>query len=63
MDCPVGLAIIMAKTLALETAPYKSEAKKEVEDTAVEEEIKCLEEEAAGEGEKSDEEASAGYVV
>ena len=41
----------------------KSEAKKAAEDAAAEEESKCLAEEAAGEGEKSDEGASAGIVV
>ena len=58
-DCPVGLAIIKAKKLALETVPSKSEAKKAAE----EEESKCLTAEAAGEGGKSDEGASAGYMV
>ena len=41
----------------------KSEAKKAAEDAAAEEDSKCLAEEAAGEGEKSDEGASAGYMV
>ena len=39
------------------------EAKKEAEDAAVEEERKCLEAEASGEGEKSDEGASAVNVL
>ena len=47
----------------METAPSKSEAKKAAEDVASEEESKCLAAEAAGEGGKSDEGASAGYVV
>ena len=41
----------------------QSEAKKAAEDTAAEEESKCLAAEAAGEGGISDEGASAGYVV
>ena len=41
----------------------KSEAKKAAEDATAEEERKCLTEEAAGEGKKSDEGASAGYMV
>ena len=41
----------------------KSEAKKTAEDAAAEEESKCMEAEADGEGEKSDEGASAGYMV
>ena len=44
-------------------ALYKSEAKKSAEDAAAEEESKFLVAEAAGEGEKSDEGASAGNVV
>ena len=40
-----------------------SKAKKAAEDAAAEEEIKCLAEEAAGEGEKSDEGASSLNVV
>ena len=59
---PVGLAIRKAKKSALETAPSKLEAKKAAEDVAAEEEIKCLDEDAAGEGGKSDE-GAAGYVV
>ena len=59
----MGLAIRKAKTFALEMALSKSEAKKEAEDAAAEEEIKCLAEMAAGEGEKSNEGASAGNVV
>ena len=62
-DCPVVLAIRKAKNLALETAPSKLEANKAPEDAAAEEERKCLDEEAAGKGGKSDEGASAGYVV
>ena len=62
-DCPVGLAIRKSKKSALETAPSKLEAKKAEEDAAAEEERKCLAEEAAGKGGKSDEGASAGYVV
>ena len=62
-DCPVGLAIRKAKKLALETAPSKSEARKASEDAAAEEERKCLAAEVAGEGGKSDEGASAEYVV
>ena len=61
--CPVGIAIRKAKKSALETAPSKLEAKKATEDAVAEEERKCLEEEAAGEGGKLDEGASAGYVV
>ena len=41
----------------------KSEAKKSAGDVAAEEDIKCLTAEAAGEGEKSDEGASARNVV
>ena len=41
----------------------KSESKKAAEDSAAEEERKCLTAEAAGESGKSDEGASAGYVV
>ena len=51
------------QNLALETAPSKLEAKKVAEDAAAEEESKCLAAEAAGEGGKSDEGASSGYVV
>ena len=47
----MGIAIRKAKILALEMALSKSEAKKEAEDAAAEEEIKCLAEEAAGDGE------------
>ena len=61
--CPVGLAIRKAKKSALEMALYKSEENKAAEDAAEEEERKCLAAEAAGEGGKSDEGASAGYVV
>ena len=39
------------------------EAKKAAEDVAAEEEVKFLSAEAVGEGVKSDEGASAGYVV
>ena len=62
-DCPVGLAIRKAKKSALERAPSKSEAKNAAEDSAAEEERKCLAEEAAGKSGKTDEGASAGYVV
>ena len=48
---------------ALETVPSKLEEKKAAEDSAAEEERKCLAEEAGGKGGKSDEGASAGYVV
>ena len=41
----------------------KSEAKKASEDAAAEEKSKCLSAEANGEGGKSDEGESAGYVV
>ena len=41
----------------------KSESKKAAEDSAAEEDSKFLVAEAAGEGEKSDEGASAGNVV
>ena len=47
----------------METAPSKLEAKKAAEDSEAEEERKCLAEEADGKGGKSDEGASAGYVV
>ena len=43
--------------------PSRSEAKKAAEDAAAEEERKFLAAEAAGGGVKSDEGASAGYVV
>ena len=59
-DFPVGFAIRKSKKLVLETAPSKLEAKKAVEDSAAEEGIKCL---RAGKGGKSDEGASAGFVV
>ena len=49
--------------MALETAPSKSEAKKASEYAAAEEESKYLAAEVAGEGGKSDEGASAEYVV
>ena len=49
--------------MALETAPYKLEAKRAAEDAAAEEESKYLVAEAAGEGGKSDEGKSAGYMV
>ena len=62
-DCPLGLAIRKAKKSALETAPSKLEAKKTAEDAVAEEERKYPAEEAAGKGGKSDEGASAGYVV
>ena len=60
---PVGLAIRKSKKPALDTAPSKLEAKKAAEYAAAEEERKCLAAEAAGKGGKSDEGASAGYVV
>ena len=60
-DCPVGLAIRKAKKLALGIS--QSKANKATEYAASEEESKCLAAEAAGEGEKSDEGASAGNVV
>ena len=47
----------------METASSKSKAKKAVEDAAAEEERKFMAAEAAGEGGKSDEGASEGYVV
>ena len=62
-DCPVGLTMQKAKKLALGMALSKSEAKKTVEDAAVEEDRICMAEEAAGENSKSDEEASTGSVV
>ena len=49
--------------LALEIALSKSESKKSAEDAAAEEQSKCLAAEVSWEGGKSDEEASAGYVV
>ena len=57
------LAIRKAKKSALEMALYKIETKKAAEDSAAEEERKFLVAEAVGEGEKSDEGESAGYVV
>ena len=45
------------------TAPSKLEAEKAGEDEEAEKESKCMAEEAAGKGGKSDEGASAGYVV
>ena len=62
-DCPVGIAIRKTKRSALETAQSKLEAKKAAGDSAAEKERKCLAEKGAGEGGKSDEGASAGYVV
>ena len=59
----MGLAIRKAKTLALGMALSKSEAKKAAEDAAAEEESKYMAAEVAGEGEKSDEGASAVRVV
>ena len=59
----MGLAIRRAKKWSLEMALSKSEAKKAAEDTAAEEEIKCLAVEDAGEDRKPDEGASSGYVV
>ena len=46
----MGLAIGKAKKSALEMALSKSKAKKAAEDTAAEEDIKCLAAEAAGGG-------------
>ena len=51
------------KTSALEMALSISKAEKAAEDAAAEEESKYLAAEAAGEGKKLDEGASAGYVV
>ena len=62
-DCPVGLAIRKAKKLALGMELSKSEARKAAEVAAAEKEIRYLEEEAAGDGEKSDEGASSENVV
>ena len=62
-DCPVGLPIRKANKSALEKSPSKLEANKAAEDAAAEEESKCMAEEAAGKGGKSDEGESAGYVV
>ena len=59
----MGLEIRKAKTMVLGMGLSQYEAKKAAEDAAVEEERKCLEAEAAGEGEKSDEGASSGNVV
>ena len=59
----MGIAIRKVKKPALGMALSKSEAKKAADGAATEEEIKCLAAEAAGEGEKSDEGASAGNVV
>ena len=59
----MGIEIRKAKTLASEMALSKSKAKKAAEYIVAEEERKCLSAEAAGEGGKSDEGASAGYVV
>ena len=59
----MGLAIRNAKKSALEMALSKCKAKKAAEDAVAEEDIKCLAAEVAGEGEKSDEGASSGYVV
>ena len=49
--------------MALGMALSKSEAKKTVENAAVEEERICMAAEAAGENAKSDEEESTGSVV
>ena len=59
----MGFEIRKAKTFVLGVGLSQSEAKKAVEDASAEEETKCLAAEAAGEGEKSDEEASSGNVV
>ena len=57
--CPVGLEIIKAKKWSLGMGLSQSKAKRADEDAAEGEESKCLAAEAAGEGEKSDEGASA----
>ena len=62
-DCPVGLTIRQAKKLALGMGLSQSEAKKVSEDASAGEDRKFLAAEAAGEGEKSDEGASAVNVV
>ena len=59
----MGLAIRQAKKSTLEMSLSKSEAKNAAEDAAADEESKCIAVEAPGEGEKSDEGASAGNVV
>ena len=59
----MGIAIRKVKKPALGMALSKSEANKAVDGAETEEEIKCMAVEAAGEGEKSDEGASAGNVV
>ena len=59
----MGIAIRKAVKLALGLELSKFKAKKASEYAAAEEESKYLAAEAAGEGEKSDEGASAGYVV
>ena len=59
----MGHAIRKAKKLALKMASFKSEANMAAGDATAEEESKCLAAKAAGESEKSDEGASAGYVV
>ena len=59
----MGLAIRKAKKSALGMALSKPEALKASEDSAVEEDSKCLAAEAAGEGEKSEEGALSGNVV
>ena len=50
-DCPVGLLIVWAKTMALWMGLSQSEAKKAAEDATEEEESKYLAAEAAGWGE------------
>ena len=57
------LPIRKAKKSALGMGLSQSESMKAEEDSAAEEDRKCLAAEAAGEGEKSDEGASAGNVV
>ena len=56
---PCGTCNKKEKKLALEMGPYKSKANKSEEDAETEEERKCLAAEAAGEGQKPDEGASA----
>ena len=58
----MGLAVRKTKKLASGMGLSQSEAKKAAEDAAAEEDSKCLAAEAAGEGEKLDEGASAGNV-
>ena len=62
-DCPEELVIRKAKKLTLGMRLYQYEANKAAEYTTAEEERKCLAAEAAGEGGKSYQGASAGNVV